>query len=1585
MSKPWWNQYVGIPYVTCGRDRAGVDCWGLVRLVLAEQFGQVLPSFDGAYADGRDVNAIEELGAQRAEAWQRHDGEPQPGDVVLFRVMGRLAHVGVAIGGGLFLHAREGHAVTIERLSAGSWKHRVEGFYRYAAAAVRAGTEAVMLAAVPHPLRTQRIDGTLPAGMTLADVAERVRASGTTRMPHDVVLMLDGRPIAAELWPATRTEIGQRVEYRAVPRGSTAGRIIATIAIMVVAWYAAPLIAGAMGFAAGTTAFGIASAAAGAAINVVGGMLVNAIFPVRPPKIRNPGGAERQLFLQGGANRAAPYEAIPVVLGRFRYTPPVGMMPYTESTSSTSYLRTLLVWGYGKLQVSDLRVGDTPLSSLTSCEVETIDNFDETAAQIDNFNRLQGSDVAQEIVDLKLLNNETDGNPWISRVIDEECNRITVTLHFPEGLRRLVGEGSNAGKVDPAAFRGEIEIRQLDPATKAPLSGWTAYNQLFPGQYFRLQPAFFNIDNDGELEPCYQWTRYSLDSRNRVIVRTGAFTNDPNAEPAGSLLRRQQEAAFGFNATFARLPAYGEGEIPLWDICVRDNIAYQAIDKRPTDGTLQNLAAGSFAIVWDGALLAFWMNSGEVRRVQEAMIQYGAENEPYYKRKNAFTASISFNVPQGYHEVRVRRTNSDARDYTYPSGNKGANCHDAYLAAITAYANARPVTAPKGVKLAMTALRVKATNQLNGNMEGVTGTAQGICLDYDRTNGVWIERATRNPASLMRYVLQHPGNAQRVPDASLDLPALQDFHDWCRTNGFTFDMLITSQMSVDDVLRDICAAGRASYTMRDGKYTVIIDRPRTAIAQHFTPHNSWGFEGTRTLPKLPHAFRVTFYNAEKGYQLDEMIVYNDGYSAANATLFEALELPGVTSPKQVFRAARFHLAQIKLRPETYVLNADIEHLVCTRGDLVRVTHDVPMWGLGTGRVKERTLNASSQLVALALDEEQPMDAGKQYTIRVRSANGASSTFTVAAKPVDGWYTDLAIVAGSRQGSYNPVPGDLFMFGELGEESVELIVQSIEPAGNLTARITLVDYAPAIYDSDTETIPAFDSQITLPPALLLPTITAKPTIGRIVSDETVMQQIAPGQFAYAIKVAYANPKGLSQSITHIEGQIDYALDASLDWQASRIFKLSDGHVLFDGVDEADTYRVRLRYVDRDGRAGPWASPVTHTVVGKKNPPAAVKGASIRVSGTRYFLDWGNNEEIDIKGYEVRRVDANWGSSSGRAYKGATSSCYVDPMMISGTETFYIKAYDYAGNYSKVPATVSYAMAVPSAPASATATFNDTSTTNAQVLVNWPDVATPFGLSHYECTLTLPAGTSGGTSRTFKAKTSEWLTAANWKGDATFAVKTVDRLGRFSAARTITITKSVPANVSATGLTKTTKGATVTLNWNDVAKTTLPVAGYEVRPTDAGWGTKGFLYRGVASLCTLPMAQGTNVFYIKAYDTDGNYSATALQVQQVYDPPANVNGVTLARSGANIAMTCAAAEPADLKHFEWRIKKVVVAADATNDAWNSYDVALQTTGKIASWRPSALGQYRVSVRMVDREGNVSAASVSANITLSKIAAP
>lgn len=66
----WSNDYIGIPFEPYGRNRRGIDCWGLYRLVLREQVGVELPAFDTVNAnDGDEIADVMRIEATGDE-WQ---------------------------------------------------------------------------------------------------------------------------------------------------------------------------------------------------------------------------------------------------------------------------------------------------------------------------------------------------------------------------------------------------------------------------------------------------------------------------------------------------------------------------------------------------------------------------------------------------------------------------------------------------------------------------------------------------------------------------------------------------------------------------------------------------------------------------------------------------------------------------------------------------------------------------------------------------------------------------------------------------------------------------------------------------------------------------------------------------------------------------------------------------------------------------------------------------------------------------------------------------------------------------------------------------------------------------------------------------------------------------------------------------------------------------------------------------------------------------------------------------------------------------------------------------------------------------
>jgi len=133
MSIPIWvGHYIGLPFKGHGRDRKGVDCWGLVRLVMAEQFGISLPSYATQYESTAREDQLAPLIEEERKWWiPLEAGEERLGDVVVLRMRGQPIHVGLVIEAGRMLHAEAGIGSVLDSYKSARWSLRVTGFYRY--------------------------------------------------------------------------------------------------------------------------------------------------------------------------------------------------------------------------------------------------------------------------------------------------------------------------------------------------------------------------------------------------------------------------------------------------------------------------------------------------------------------------------------------------------------------------------------------------------------------------------------------------------------------------------------------------------------------------------------------------------------------------------------------------------------------------------------------------------------------------------------------------------------------------------------------------------------------------------------------------------------------------------------------------------------------------------------------------------------------------------------------------------------------------------------------------------------------------------------------------------------------------------------------------------------------------------------------------------------------------------------------------------------------------------------------------------------------------------------------------------------
>jgi cell wall-associated NlpC family hydrolase len=131
----WVKQYVGLPFAEHGRDHAGVDCWGLLRLIYYEQFGLTLPDYAEDYVTTTDAQEIGALVQREARtSWEAVPlAEARVGDVLILRVRSVPTYCGLVLTAPAFLHIERRINAAVERWDAWHWRHRISGVFRHEA------------------------------------------------------------------------------------------------------------------------------------------------------------------------------------------------------------------------------------------------------------------------------------------------------------------------------------------------------------------------------------------------------------------------------------------------------------------------------------------------------------------------------------------------------------------------------------------------------------------------------------------------------------------------------------------------------------------------------------------------------------------------------------------------------------------------------------------------------------------------------------------------------------------------------------------------------------------------------------------------------------------------------------------------------------------------------------------------------------------------------------------------------------------------------------------------------------------------------------------------------------------------------------------------------------------------------------------------------------------------------------------------------------------------------------------------------------------------------------------------------------
>jgi hypothetical protein len=128
------------------------------------------------------------------------------------------------------------------------------------------------------------------------------------------------------------------------------------------------------------------------------------------------------------------------------------------------------------------------------------------------------------------------------------------------------------------------------------------------------------------------------------------------------------------------------------------------------------------------------------------------------------------------------------------------------------------------------AVRIKATDQLNGIVSNLSVLASQKIRTWDAVTSAWstTTTASTNPAEIYLWLMTTcPAVLRRLSDDRMDLAGIGAWAEECTTKGYKIGFVMDSGRAFFDWIADVLAAGRASFGLRNSLYSCVRDVEQT--------------------------------------------------------------------------------------------------------------------------------------------------------------------------------------------------------------------------------------------------------------------------------------------------------------------------------------------------------------------------------------------------------------------------------------------------------------------------------------------------------------------------------------------------------------------------------------------------------------------------------------------------------------------------------------------------------------------------------------------------------------------------------------
>ncbi len=456
-------------------------------------------------------------------------------------------------------------------------------------------------------------------------------------------------------------------------------------------------------------------------------------------------------------------------------------------------------------------------------------------------------------------------------------------------------------------------------------------------------------------------------------------------------------------------------------------------------------------------------------------------------------------VTPAHYKVRVRLDSDDSTDARLKQEFL-FEAHKAYNTDYTAYAAQKRL-----------GVQIKASKQLSGALDRWSSLATAFTwvyqggADWDGSvpgqSDQWLLLPTTNPAWwFLNFCMgaflnsyfddgwclgEHPANRQKLyglgrRHARIDYTSIVRWAAWCAATDLQFGHVMDQSMNCYDALSLIARVGRAQLSQPRGRIGVIYFTASDPVLQVFGMDNivAGSFSISYVNEVTPDRIVVNFANADADYAAEQVEAVVPGVAVPIRE--QQITIPGITSKPQAQREANLIAAEQFYHRRTITWRTDIEGLICSRGDVVALAHDMTQWAASARVV--RFVVKSGFIAAFELNRElHDPSAASEYFVSLRQPNGQLPIYR-AVPPSQPTNTlslvqpiPMAEVSGilDAAGTFNPAsawpdtqPEDfMVMAGVQSRPGKRVRILSVAPSSDKKVEITAVDHVPAYYASE----------------------------------------------------------------------------------------------------------------------------------------------------------------------------------------------------------------------------------------------------------------------------------------------------------------------------------------------------------------------------------------------------------------------------------------------------------------------------------------------------------------------------------------